>query len=268
MEGVGRKQSEFSIIYTYLAWKCWTQISEDNRSRKWSYKTPCCNVEQWELKLKLDKWTTLSRNSFRTIFTIWFSKIYYYTVWWGACSKCNGRWRCANGIYFTTLLPPNLFLNMLTYTSFLFCSVTEYAMMLLDAVFQMHAWASARFKCKNELECQKLEDQNSRILETEKEQGMCSQTPSSAFLLFILCFILCFQILLWNYWIRWYATFTTVLSLRCVTGCELTWATVAICIDYFNSGYHRTSNFICNFTHVDAFPLYIGSIVYWTYDVR
>lgn len=53
--------------------------------------------------------------------------------------------------------------------------------MLLDAILQTHAWASARFKRKTQLECQKLEDQNLRILNTEKEQGMsCSPTPSSS----------------------------------------------------------------------------------------
>ena len=52
--------------------------------------------------------------------------------------------------------------------------------MLLDAILETHAWASARFKRRTQLECQKLEDQNSGILETEKEQGMCSPTPLSS----------------------------------------------------------------------------------------
>ena len=51
--------------------------------------------------------------------------------------------------------------------------------MLLDAILQMHAWASGRFKHKTQLEGQKLESQNLRIIKTEAEQGMCSPTPSS-----------------------------------------------------------------------------------------
>ena len=52
--------------------------------------------------------------------------------------------------------------------------------MLLDAILQMHAWASGRFKHKTQLEGQKLENQNLRIIKTEAEQGMCSPTPSSS----------------------------------------------------------------------------------------
>ena len=52
--------------------------------------------------------------------------------------------------------------------------------MLLDAILQMHAWASGRFKHKTQLEGHKLEDQNLRIIKTEAEQGMCSPTPSSS----------------------------------------------------------------------------------------
>ena len=52
--------------------------------------------------------------------------------------------------------------------------------MLLDAVLQMHAWASGRFKHKTQLEGQKLENQNLRIIKTEAEQGTCSPTPSSS----------------------------------------------------------------------------------------
>ena len=52
--------------------------------------------------------------------------------------------------------------------------------MLLDAVLQMHAWASGRFKHKTQFEGQKLENQNLRIIKTEAEQGMCSPTPSSS----------------------------------------------------------------------------------------
>jgi hypothetical protein len=52
--------------------------------------------------------------------------------------------------------------------------------MLLDAMLQMHAWASGRFKHKTQLEGQKLESQNHRIIKTEAEQGMCSPTPSSS----------------------------------------------------------------------------------------
>ena len=61
-----------------------------------------------------------------------------------------------------------------------FCSMIEYTTMILEAVLHTHAWASARFKHKTQLECQKLEDQNSTILKTETEQGMCSPTPSSS----------------------------------------------------------------------------------------
>ena len=32
-------------------------------------------------------------------------------------------------------------------------------------------------------------------------------------------------------------------------------------------GYDRTSNFICHLAHVDAFPIYIGTFLYWTYYV-
>ena len=52
--------------------------------------------------------------------------------------------------------------------------------MLLDAILQMHAWASGRFKHKTQLEGQMLEDQNLRIIKTEAEQGMCSPTTSSS----------------------------------------------------------------------------------------
>ena len=52
--------------------------------------------------------------------------------------------------------------------------------MLLDAILQMHAWASGRFKHKTQFEGQKLENQNLRIIKTEAEQGMCSPTPSSS----------------------------------------------------------------------------------------
>ena len=58
--------------------------------------------------------------------------------------------------------------------------IIEYTTMILDAILQMHAWASGRFKHKTQLEGQKLEDQNLRIIKTEAEQGMCSPTPSSS----------------------------------------------------------------------------------------
>ena len=79
--------------------------------------------------------------------------------------------------------------------------------MLLDAILQMHAWASGRFKHKTQLEGQKLENQNLRIIKTEAEQGMCSPTPSSSTSAFSF-FVLCFQVPLRRYWNRWYATFT------------------------------------------------------------
>lgn len=60
------------------------------------------------------------------------------------------------------------------------CSIIEYTTMLLDAILQMHAWASGRFKYKTQLEGQKLENQNLRIIKTEAEQGMYSPTPSSS----------------------------------------------------------------------------------------
>ena len=58
--------------------------------------------------------------------------------------------------------------------------IIAYTTMLLDVILQTHAWATAPSKCKYDLECKKLEDQNSRILNTEQEQGMCSPTPLSS----------------------------------------------------------------------------------------
>ncbi|KAF8814776.1 hypothetical protein BYT27DRAFT_7058753, partial [Phlegmacium glaucopus] len=56
----------------------------------------------------------------------------------------------------------------------------EYTTMLLEAILQTHAWATSRFKRKAQLECQELENQNHTIINMEREQGMCSPTPSSS----------------------------------------------------------------------------------------
>lgn len=54
----------------------------------------------------------------------------------------------------------------------------ELSEMLLKAILETHAWAAARPKHEATLESQKLEDQISHIMDTEREQGMCSPTPS------------------------------------------------------------------------------------------
>ncbi|KDR80103.1 hypothetical protein GALMADRAFT_61822 [Galerina marginata CBS 339.88] len=52
--------------------------------------------------------------------------------------------------------------------------------MLLKAILETHAWAAARPKHEAALETQKLEDQISQIMATEREQGMCSPAPSTS----------------------------------------------------------------------------------------
>uniref|UniRef100_A0A8H7XV87 Uncharacterized protein n=1 Tax=Psilocybe cubensis TaxID=181762 RepID=A0A8H7XV87_PSICU len=54
----------------------------------------------------------------------------------------------------------------------------ELSNMLLNAILETHAWASARPKHEAAMESQNLEDQISNIMSTEREQGMCSPTPS------------------------------------------------------------------------------------------
>jgi len=52
--------------------------------------------------------------------------------------------------------------------------------MLLNILLETHAWASARPKHEAALEGRLLEDQIAQIMDTEREQGMCSPTPSSS----------------------------------------------------------------------------------------
>jgi hypothetical protein len=52
--------------------------------------------------------------------------------------------------------------------------------MLLDVIIETHAWASARPKHEAAMESQKLEEQISHIIATEREQGMSSPAPSSS----------------------------------------------------------------------------------------
>lgn len=52
--------------------------------------------------------------------------------------------------------------------------------MLLDVIIETQAWASARPKHEAAMESQKLEEQISHILATEREQGMSSPAPSSS----------------------------------------------------------------------------------------
>ncbi|KAJ3516758.1 hypothetical protein NLJ89_g919 [Agrocybe chaxingu] len=56
----------------------------------------------------------------------------------------------------------------------------ELSAMLLDCMLEFHAWSSARPKHEASLASQSLEEQISQIMETEKQQGMSSPTPSSS----------------------------------------------------------------------------------------
>ncbi|KIM46862.1 hypothetical protein M413DRAFT_63680 [Hebeloma cylindrosporum] len=57
--------------------------------------------------------------------------------------------------------------------------------MLLDVIIETHAWASARPKHEAAVESQKLEEQISHIIATEREQGMSSPAPSSSSSFFV-----------------------------------------------------------------------------------
>ena len=58
--------------------------------------------------------------------------------------------------------------------------ILELSSMLLDVIIETQAWASARPKHEAAMESQKLEEQISHILATEREQGMSSPAPSSS----------------------------------------------------------------------------------------
>ncbi|KAF9485043.1 hypothetical protein BDN70DRAFT_796593 [Pholiota conissans] len=57
----------------------------------------------------------------------------------------------------------------------------ELSDMLLNIILKTHAWAASRPKHEAGLESRKLEEEISQIMDTEREQGMCSPTPSSSF---------------------------------------------------------------------------------------
>lgn len=51
--------------------------------------------------------------------------------------------------------------------------------MLLNVILKTHAWAASRPKHEAAFESQKLEEEIAQIMDTEREQGMCSPTPSA-----------------------------------------------------------------------------------------
>jgi hypothetical protein len=51
--------------------------------------------------------------------------------------------------------------------------------MLLNVILKTHAWAASRPKHEAAREGRKLEEEISQIMDTEREQGMCSPTPSA-----------------------------------------------------------------------------------------
>lgn len=71
--------------------------------------------------------------------------------------------------------------------------------MLLKAIIDTHAWAASRPKHESAVEGQKLEERIAHIMDTEREQGMCSPTPtsetSSSFNRFKIVGMLCFFVL-------------------------------------------------------------------------
>ncbi|KAF8960335.1 hypothetical protein BDZ97DRAFT_1834167, partial [Flammula alnicola] len=56
----------------------------------------------------------------------------------------------------------------------------ELSARLLNAILMTHAWAASRPKHEAMIESRKLEDEISQIMETERQQGMCTPTPSSS----------------------------------------------------------------------------------------
>lgn len=58
--------------------------------------------------------------------------------------------------------------------------VLELSSILLDVIMETNAWASARPKHEAAMESQKLEEQISHIITTEREQGMSSPANSSS----------------------------------------------------------------------------------------
>lgn len=59
--------------------------------------------------------------------------------------------------------------------------ILDLSEMLLDVILETHAWAAARPKHERQSEVQKLENKISEVMETEKEQGMCSSESSSLY---------------------------------------------------------------------------------------
>ncbi|PPR07461.1 hypothetical protein CVT26_013431 [Gymnopilus dilepis] len=55
----------------------------------------------------------------------------------------------------------------------------ELSRMLLKAIVETHAWAASRPQNESSVEGQKLEERIAHIMDTEREQGMCSPTPTS-----------------------------------------------------------------------------------------
>ncbi|KAF8183151.1 hypothetical protein BJ912DRAFT_928250 [Pholiota molesta] len=55
----------------------------------------------------------------------------------------------------------------------------ELSDMLLNVILKTHAWAASRPKHEAAREGRKLEEEISQIMDTEREQGMCSPTPSA-----------------------------------------------------------------------------------------
>ncbi|KAF8884904.1 hypothetical protein CPB84DRAFT_1655101, partial [Gymnopilus junonius] len=50
---------------------------------------------------------------------------------------------------------------------------------LLKAILETHAWAASRPKHESAVEGQKLEERIAHVMDTEREQGMCSPRPTS-----------------------------------------------------------------------------------------
>ena len=90
-----------------------------------------------------------------------FSSLTKLTEWWKNCAYMH----LSHLSHFANTLPRR---------------VLELSNMLLDAIMETHAWASARPKHEAMMESQKLEEQISHIISTESEQGMSSPAHSSS----------------------------------------------------------------------------------------